>query len=409
MLASSAMGASVVAADGQSVGRVVDLVARFADDGYPPVTGALVRGDGGEVFVPIGRVVALGGDRLVLSTGGSALTPFERRAGEVLLGRDVVGRQLIYIGDHHRGRLVRADDIVLANRQGSWLVDAVRAGPRRHWWHRRSARAARQIDWSNVEPFVSHVPTSRLRLRARRLVQLHPGEIADLVEEATPAEADEIIEAVGEDREFEADVFEELDQDHQLDLVARRSDQQVAELLDKMAADDAADLLAEIDQSRREPILALMTAPARQRLRDLLRYNPQTAGGLMSPGGLCVALGATVADALERLRSAPDLPDTLDTVLVVDGTGILRGAVRLVELIRAPVDAEVATLGQDDPPRVHTGADLVEVTLTMTDYNLTTLAVVDETERVVGVVTIDDVVEQLVPENWRRRAEAAAE
>jgi len=394
---------------GAVVGRVVDLVARFADDGYPPVTGVIVKNDDAEFFIPTHRLSGLSEGAMAVSGRGSALTPFERRPGEVLLERDVLGRQLIFLGEHHRGRLVRAAGIVLAERQGQWQVVAIDTGRRRRWSLRGQSEHTTRLDWSTVEPFLSHVPTSRLRLRFRRLVQMHPGEIADLVEEASPAEADEIIEAVGQDRDFEADVFEELDQEHQLDLVAKRSDQQVADLLDKMAADDAADLLAEIERDRREPILALMSDASARRLRNLLRYNPQSAGGLMSPGGLCLGADTTIGEALERLRRADDLPETVDTVLVVDDQCHLMAAVRLLELVRAPAAATLGAVAHSDPPRVRTSADLVEVTLVMTDYNLSTLAVVDDDDHVVGVITIDDIVEQLVPDNWRRRAEAGAD
>lgn len=401
----------LVGADGRTVGRVEDLVARFADDGYPLVTGVLAKVGEDERFVPAHHLTGLRPGQTTLSVDPSHLSPFERRPGEVLLCRDVRGRQLIYLGEHHRGRLVQAADIHVGPPPGGgpgWQVRAVDAG-RPHRWPWRRAAPSTVLDWANVEPFLHHVPTSRLRLRFRRLGQLHPGEIADLVEEASPEEAAEIIEAVGEDRDLEADVFEELDEEHQLELVAKRSDRDVAALLGKMAPDDAVDLLAEIDRDRREPILALMPAVAAQRLRNLLRYNPQTAGGLMSPGGLCALPTDPVQAVLARFRDEDDLPDTLDTVLVVDADGVLLASARIRDLLRADPATAVGVVAHPDPPRVHTSADLVEITLRMTDYNLTTLAVVDEADRAVGIVTIDDVVEQLVPENWRRRAEAAAD
>jgi Mg/Co/Ni transporter MgtE len=243
-------------------------------------------------------------------------------------------------------------------------------------------------------------------MRLRRLHELHPGQVADLVEEASPEEAAEIIEAVGEDRAFEADVFEELDQEHQLELVARRSDAEVAQLLARMAPDDAADLLTELDQRRREPILAALEPGVREELRRLLSYNPDSAGGLMSPNRVVLPAGATATEAIAELRARPEVPENLDTVFLVDDQGRLTGALPLAGLLRAPETARLEELAQPDPPRVRTDADLVEVTLVMTDYNLTSLPVVDDDDRLVGVVTIDDVVEQLVPENWRRRAES---
>ena len=109
------------------------------------------------------------------------------------------------------------------------------------------------MPWTELEPFVGHVPTSRLRLAHRRIAQLHPAQIADLVEAASHEEGEEILEAVGQDKELEADVFEELDDEHQLEFLDERSDREVAAVLSRMASDDAADLLLEIEQERRRP------------------------------------------------------------------------------------------------------------------------------------------------------------
>ena len=134
-----------------------------------------------------------------------------------------------------------------------------------------------------MEPFVGHVPTARLRFSHRKLANLHPAEIADLVEAASHDEGEEMIEAVGQDRELEADVFEELDEHHQLEFIRERPDAQVAAVIARMAADDAADLIVEIEQERRGRILALLPPAQRRQIEALLGYNPSTAGGLMSP------------------------------------------------------------------------------------------------------------------------------
>ena len=127
------------------------------------------------------------------------------------------------------------------------------------------------------------MPTARLRFSFRKLANLHPAEIADLVEAASHEEGEEIIKAVGQDRELEADVFEELDEHHQLEFIRERPDEQVAAVIARMATDDAADLIAEIDQDRRARILALLPPAQQRQIEALLGYNPSTAGGLMSP------------------------------------------------------------------------------------------------------------------------------
>ena len=233
------------------------------------------------------------------------LRRFERREGELLLARDLLAHHLInFVG----GRLIRANEIELARVNGSWEVVGVDPSSRpvlRRLLPGRFGRGTRpgtMVDWASIEPFVAHVPSSRLRIPYRKLAKLHPAQIADLVEAASHEEGEEIIEAVGADRELEADVFEELDTEHQLEFVTSRSDQEAARLLSSMAPDDAADMITEVDQERRLPILNLLPEPQQTKVRSLLSYNPETAGGLMSPDFLCLPAGLEVSASLDAIR-----------------------------------------------------------------------------------------------------------
>jgi Mg/Co/Ni transporter MgtE len=263
------------------------------------------------------------------------------------------------------------------------------------------------LDWTQVEPFVGHVPTARLRLSHRKLARLHPAQIADLVEAASHDEGEEIIKAVGQDRELEADVFEELDDEHQLEFIRERSDSQVAAVLSRMAPDDAADLIAELDQERREPVLSLLPPKQQRRVRNLLGYNPSTAGGLMSPDYVALPETATVADALRRVRESDTPPEVTSTVFLTDGEGKVCGSVPVVELIRSSERTPLVELNRGEPPMVHPDADLPEVANLMTDFNLVALPVVDENDRMVGVITVDDVLELMLPTGWRWRHRVA--
>jgi Mg/Co/Ni transporter MgtE len=170
-----------------------------------------------------------------------------------------------------------------------------------------------------------------------------------------------------------------------------------------MAPDDAADLIAELDQERREPVLALLPAKKQRQIRTLLGYNPSTAGGLMSTEFLALPESTAVADAIDRIRESTIAPEALSTIYASGGDGELVGSVPVVALLRAEPDATVTDVLQHEPLSVHTDADLPEVARLMTDYNLTTLPVVDEHQRMVGLITVDDVLEQMLPSGWRRR------
>jgi CBS domain-containing protein len=393
---------------GERLGRVEDVIVRLADGGYPPVTGLKARIGGRELFVPVDKVATLEARAAKLAGQKLNLGRFERRVGEVLLRQDVLGRKLVNV-EADPPRLVSAHEIELACIEGWWRLVGVDPSFRAQL-RRALPRALRGavgdrpfLDWTDLEPFVGHVPTARLRFSHRKLANLHPAEIADLVEAASHDEGEELIEAVGQDRELEADVFEELDEHHQLEFISERPDAQVAAVVARMAADDAADLIGEIDQERRGRILALLPPAGRRRIETLMGYNPATAGGMMSPDFIDLPEEATVQDALARVRASAIAPGALSTVYVHDTTGALSGAATIVALLRADPHAPLAKVAEEEPESVHTDADLPEVARTMTDYNLAALPVVDEQQHVVGVITVDDVLELTLPAGWRRR------
>ena len=242
--------------DGERLGKVEDIIVRLGGSGYPPITGFLVTVAGRTSYLGADRVSDIAPNGVVLRQAKLDLRRFERRPEEVLLKRDVLDRQLINVKG---ARLVRANEIELALLGGFWRVVGVDTGPRgglrRLLPKPLGAHIAtgQFLDWASVEPFVGHVPTVRLRIPHPKLAKLHPAQIADLVEAASRREGEEIIKAVGEDdRELEADVFEELDDHHQREFLEDRPDAQVAEILSRMAPDDAADIVGELDEDRRE-------------------------------------------------------------------------------------------------------------------------------------------------------------
>ncbi|GAC1526634.1 MAG: CBS domain-containing protein [Thermoleophilaceae bacterium] len=390
---------------GEKLGRVEDVIVRLADEGFPPVTGLQARIGGRDLFVPVAQVASLTGGRAQLAGEKLNLGRFERRPGEVLLRHDLLGRKLVHVA---AAQLATAHDIELMCVEGWWRVVGIDAGARgllRRWLHRsgHGETSSAFIEWTELEPFVGHVPSARLRFRHRKLSRLHPSQIADLVEAASHEEGEEIINAVRQDRELEADVFEELDDEHQLEFIRERSDPQVAAVLSRMANDDAADLILELDQERRQPVLDMLPAARQRQIRALLGYNPSTAGGLMGTEFVSLALDSSAADGLARVRASRTPPEATAGVYLEDESGCLAGWLTLVELVRAPGDRKLAEIAVLDPISVAPDADLPGVARLMTDRNLTMLPVVDEGNRVVGVITVDDVLELTLPSGWRRR------
>lgn len=203
-------------------------------------------------------------------------------------------------------------------------------------------------------------------------------------------------------------MFEELDADHQAEFIKSRSNEEAAQVLDRMAPDDAADLLGELDQERRLPVLNLMSPSQQHKLRKLMQYHPTTAGGLMSPDYVSVARGSTAEMAIEAVRTDDKAPhQLLNTVFVTEQDGKFLGSVSLADLVRADHAKRVEELDLVDCS-IGAPADFADVTLMMADYNLTALAVIDRTGNLIGAISVDDLLEALVPEDWRNRVEASS-
>ncbi|MGV9665313.1 magnesium transporter MgtE N-terminal domain-containing protein [Nocardia niigatensis] len=397
--------APVVAGSGESIGRVDDLIVRLSGgDAYPPVTGVVVGVGGRDVFVSAEQVREFGGERIVLSVNKVDLRSFERREGEVLLKADILGHRLI---DVAAADLVRAYDVELDRTGEGWVLARLDTRPpARFFGLVKSSGGQASRDWKAFEPLIGHDQSKAARGISARLRGLKPAELADLLEEADKHERGEILDQVHGDPELEADVFEELDSDQSSRLLNDMPDSEVAALLGRMRADDAADSIMELRQSRRRRVLDLMPAGQRTKVITLMGFNPDSAGGLMNVDFVSCPMDSTAAQALSMVAGAQGLqPEALLKVHVLDA-GQLVGVASVITLLQAQPTTTVTDLMDADPVRVAPDADLTDIALLMADYNLYAVPVVDEDDRVLGVVTVDDVLEDIIPEDWRRREPA---
>ena len=393
---------AVLTGAGETVGRIEDLVVRLRGADYPLVTGLVARVGSRQVFVASDELAQLSDAGAVLAGVRLDVRAFERREGEVLLRADILGHRLI---DVAAAELLRAYDIELRSTDEGLVVSCLdtRRPPRFLGLLRQGAGHPCR-DWKAFEPLIGHPGTARLRGGSVRTRKLKAAQIADLLEDASRKEGREILEQVHADPELEADVFEELDPDTATRLFGDRSDAEVADVLTRMRADDAADALSDLPQQRRQLILNAMTAAHRTKVLMLLSFNPSSAGGLMNVDTLAVETGTTVAAALAAVAQARTLqPEALSTVHAVDGQGRLTGVVALVTLVQAGPQDRLDSVLDRDPVRVGPSTDIVDVALLMADYNLATVPVVDPEDKLLGVITFDDVLEATIPDDWRRR------
>jgi len=398
---------AVVDAGGQDIGRLSDVIVRLGKHVYPTVTGVVAEVGRRHLFVPADLILAWTPRRLELLNARLDLRNFERRQGEVLLRADVLGHRLV---DIEHSRFVRAHDIELTHTGEAWQltgVDLHRAG----LLHKRAGHDTHHVrDWHAFEALIGHQASVYLRTPSGRLRRLRPAQLADLLEDADAAEQSEILAHVHDDPELEADVFEELDTDRQAEILAHLTDEDAAAILTRMRPDDATDAITDQPHDRRQRLLQLLSEPQRAKVMNLLAFNTDTAGGLMGVDYVALPVAASVADAIEAIRQADptESQQALTSIYLTDSQQRLCGAATVIDILRAEPTAPLANIADAEPARVRPDADIIEVATRMADDNLLTLPVVDADHRLLGLITVDDLLEVAIPQNWRRRQPATS-
>jgi CBS domain-containing protein/sporulation protein YlmC with PRC-barrel domain len=382
----------LVGVDGADVGHVVDVVLDLG--GRPPrVVGFVVGGvQRRRVFLAVTRISEIDTRGLRLRRGSINLKQFELRAGERLVMGELVGKRV-------NGRRVVDIGLRTAPEPFEWEVSTVALGVRRMPGLKRTPEV---IDWSEAgELFAEERPVDR---QAATLGGLHPAEMASAIRRLPLSRRRMLAEALEDDRL--ADLLEELPEDEQVRLIEGFDPMRVGRVLDEMEADDAADLLGEMSAAERAELLARMDPEEAEPVRRLLNYEPDTAGGLMTPEPIILPPTATVAGALARVRD-PDLPVPLAAQVFIcqppleTPTGRFLGVVGFQRLLREAASKPLGRCIDEEWESVPTSTSDSEVAGRLAAYDVVAIPVTDEAGRLVGAVTIDDVLDRVLPAGWR--------
>ena len=407
-------GMVVLGPDGESIGRVRDVVISISIVRQQPrvlglVVELLTRR---RIFVPILRVTSIEPGSVTLATGNVSLRRFAQRPGEVLVLGQVIETR-VRVDDPDLPDLSGVDVIVVdlgieQTRTRDWMVTKVAVRPQRRLGRRGNVHA---VDWLHVHgltPSGLAMPDQGVAQLLEQFEGQRPVEVAEALRELPVKRRYELVNALDDERL--ADVLQELPEDDQTDMLKRLPADRAADVLEAMDPDDAADLLGAMTPSDAEQFLRRMDPEDSEDVRRLLSHSPDTAGGLMTSEPVVLAPDTTVAEALARVRD-PDLTPALASLVFVTRpptatpTGHYLGCVHLQRLLREPPADLVSGMVDTDLPNLAPEDSLSAVTRYFAAYNLVCGPVVDDENHLLGAVSVDDVLDHLLPDDWRENEE----
>ena len=401
------VGLSVFGPDGERIGKVRDVVASLrVDDSPPRVLGLVVElATRRRIFVPMLRVTGLDPGAITLATGSISLRRYTGRPSETLVVGQLLDATVRMSGDtaDDGEEVVVVDAAIEPTRTRDWVIGRLAVRPRRSRLTRRTE--VRVVSWRAVTGLTLTDRQGTEGLLAV-LETMRAADVAGTLTALPEKRRHEVVDAL--DNERLADVFEELSEADQRTLLGHLGRDRAADVLEAMDPDDAADLLGELAPAESAALLELMEPEESEPVRRLLRYSSDTAGGLMTPEPVILRPDATVAEALARIRN-PDIPPALASMVFVcrapteTPTGRYLGcahAQRLLreapfELVAGVLDVELETLAPNER--------LAGIARYFAAYNLVAGPVVDTAGHLLGAVTVDDVLDHLLPDNWRDR------
>ena len=393
-------GIAVFDPRGDQVGKVRDIVVTLRSGTQAPRVLGLVVMPRRRIFCPMTRVTNIDSGAVV-TTGLLNMRRFEQRAGETLVMSELFDKRVTLL---ETGEQVTVQDVAIQQeRTRDWIVSRIFVRKGGHTGFRRRGETV-VVEWEALSGLSVADPQQGVASLLATVENLRPADLANMLQELSPKRRLELAAAL--DDEKLADVLEELPEDDRIEIVASLESERVADVLEEMDPDDAADLLSELPLDQQEALLALVEPDDAEELRRLLSYDDFSAGGMMTTEPVVLPPDATVAEALARIRDSDLSPSLAAQVYVVRApfetpTGKYLGVAHFQRLLREPPSTLVSAMLDDSLEPIGPEAPLSQVTRYFATYNLVALPVVDESDHLLGAVTVDDVIDHMLPENWR--------
>ncbi|NLU80756.1 magnesium transporter [Micromonospora sp. HNM0581] len=397
-------GVAVFDPNGDQVGRVRDAVARLRVSQRPPEVVGLVAEMPmrRRIFLSINRITSIDADAVVLGSGTLNLRRFEKRPNELLVLQELLDRRVQVAPESRAASVV--DVAMECSRVGEWSLTRVAV-------REQTGRLARrghlhQVEWNQVRGLSGVAETRGTANLLAVLEDMRPADLANALQDLPDGRRNEVAAALDDQRL--ADVLSELPEHDQVEILAALDRERAADILEEMDPDDAADLLGELPPPEQDVLLDLMEPDEADSVRQLLKYTPGTAGSVMTSEPVILPPDATVAEALARIREPQLSPAVAAQVFVARApmatpTGRYLGMVHFQRLLREPPADLLGGVVVNDIDPLRPTTPLPEITRRMATYDLVAMPVIDRNNRLVGAVTVDDVLDHLLPRDWRDR------
>ncbi|QEM68566.1 magnesium transporter [Geobacter sp. FeAm09] len=407
---SAVIGRSVINSRGEELGLLRDLIM-VPGEVFPEVSHIVIKGRKGKMLLPWSEVSLF--THVVISSAGIApgLRPYEYREAEILVRRDLLDKQIV---DVDGAKVVRVNDIKLGKLHDKLCIFSVDIGfrglLRRLGYERFGENVARlikkdipnaEISWEYVQPLEPHSSKLALNIARNQMNEIHPADLADIIEQIPIQSIKTVLESI--DPETTGDTLYELEPEMRSVVISQMDAEHASDILEEMSPDDAADVLSDLSEETAQQLLGMMDDEEKEEIEELLEHEEDTAGGFMTSEFLTLPLNHTVGAAIAEVRRLAGEIENVSYAYLLDDAEHLEGVLSLQDLLASKDDELVVDVMEDNIRSVNVGDAPEEILETLTRYDLTAVAVLDEEQRMVGIVTVDDVLAHYLPRLVKKR------
>ncbi|MBE6485827.1 MAG: magnesium transporter [Methanosphaera stadtmanae] len=386
----------------EKLGKIKDVVIS-PDKAYPKIEAIKIKANGEFYFIPSSYIKEITGNKVLLTTPLEDIKQYPKQDSQIKLSRDILDRQVV---DMEGSKIRRVNDVEISYKMGDYYIIGVDIGVnglfRRLGMGGLSKKIKHQdniISWKDIDSL--DFSNLKLKVSKKKLRKLHPADIAEIVDDLGISDSMSILNSL--DDESAADAFEEISPEKQKTILTEMEEKEAADLVDEMSPDDAADLLATISDEKKEEILELMDPEESQELRELLEYPENTAGGVMTTEYASVIGNISTKEVMNEIRQIADEVETLYYIYILSAEEKLEGVVTIRELLLNDDETMIYDYMIKDVVSVDVNEEETEVAKIIAKYNLIALPVVDEREKMKGIITVDDAIDIILPTAWKKR------